>query len=82
MALWLSYPPSKSRVPGFSSHLEETLNRDPMTIFHDELMTRTYCDEAGDYDVPNVLSQRDLVFRPDIADINCTTTISILISVR
>ena len=35
----------------------------------------TYSDEAGDYAVPNVLGQRDcLVFRPDIADINCTAT--------
>ena len=27
--------------------------------------TWTNCDEAGDYVVPNVLSPRDLVFRPD-----------------
>ena len=27
--------------------------------------TSTDCDEAGDYVVPNVLSPRDLVFRPD-----------------
>ena len=27
--------------------------------------TWTDCDEAGDYVVPNVLSPRDLVFRPD-----------------
>ena len=27
--------------------------------------TWTDCDEAGDYVVPNVLSQRDLVYRPD-----------------
>ena len=26
------------------------------------------CDEAGDYVVPNVLSPRDLVFRPDNMD--------------
>ena len=37
-----------------------------MTIFHDKLPTRTDCEEAGDYIVPNVLSPRDLVFRPDI----------------
>ena len=37
-----------------------------MTIFKDKLLTRTDCDEAGDYIVPNVLSPRDLVFRPDI----------------
>ena len=28
----------------------------------------TDCDEAGDYVVPNVLSPRDLVFRPDNMD--------------
>ena len=30
--------------------------------------TWTDCDEAGDYSVPNVLSPRYLVFRPDIMD--------------
>ena len=30
--------------------------------------TWTNCDEAGDYVVPNVLSPRDLVSRPDIMD--------------
>ena len=30
--------------------------------------TWTDCDEAGDYLVPNVLSPRDLVFRPDNMD--------------
>ena len=30
--------------------------------------TWTDCDEAGDYVVPNVLSVRDLVSRPDIMD--------------
>ena len=30
--------------------------------------TWTDCDEAGDYVVPNVLSPRDLVFRPDDMD--------------
>ena len=30
--------------------------------------TWTYCGEAGDYVVPNVLSPRDLVSRPDIMD--------------
>ena len=30
--------------------------------------TWTDCDEAGDYIVPNVLSPRDLVFRPDNMD--------------
>ena len=31
-------------------------------------LTRTYCDEAGDYVVPNVISPRDLVSRPDNMD--------------
>ena len=31
-------------------------------------MTRSTCDEAGDYVVPNVLSPRDLVSRPDNMD--------------
>ena len=53
-------------IPGFSSLSDETLNRGPMTIFQAKLLTRTYCDEAGDYVVSNVLSPRDLVFRPDI----------------
>ena len=43
-----------------------------MTIFQDKLLTRTYRDEAGDYAVPNVLSQRDLVFRPDLRTKICT----------
>ena len=30
--------------------------------------TSTDCDEAGDYAVPNVLSPRDLVSRPDNMD--------------
>ena len=34
----------------------------------DGRQTRTDCDEAGDYVVPNVLSPRDLVFRPDNMD--------------
>ena len=53
-------------IPGFSSISDETLNRGPMTILQDKLLTRTDCDEAGDYVVPNVLSPRDLVFRSDI----------------
>ena len=44
----------------------ETINRGPIMIFHDKLLTRTYCDEAADYAVLNVLSPRDLVFRPDL----------------
>ena len=56
----------------FSSHTHQTFNRGYMTLFQDKLMTRTYCDEAGDYDVTNVLSPRELVFSPDLSDINWT----------
>ena len=38
------------------------------TTFKDLRLTWTDCDEAEDYVVPNVLSPRDLVFRPDIMD--------------
>ena len=34
----------------------------------DGRLTRTNCDEAGDYVVPNVLSPRDLVSRPNTMD--------------
>ena len=34
----------------------------------DGRLTWTDCEEAGDYVVPNVLSPRDLVFRPDNMD--------------
>ena len=34
----------------------------------DRRLTRTNCDEVGDYVVPNVLSPRDLVSRPDKMD--------------
>ena len=33
-----------------------------------QILPWTDCDEAEDYVVPNVLSPRDLVFRPDIMD--------------
>ena len=42
------------------------LNRGPMTIFKDKLLTRTYSDEDEHYALSNVLSPRDQVFRPDI----------------
>ena len=49
-----------------------------MTIFQDKMLTRTYCEEARDYAVPDVLSPMDLVFRPDFSDINCTIIIDSL----
>ena len=44
-------------------------------------MTRTNCDEAGHYVVPNVLSPRDLVSRPDNMDktvLSSSSPISVL----
>ena len=37
-----------------------------MITLQDKLLTKTDCNEAGDYVVPNVLNPRDLGFRPDI----------------
>ena len=39
--------------------------------------TWTDCDEAGDYVVPNVVSPRDLVFRPDNMDETVPHTLEI-----
>ena len=53
--------------------------------------TWTDCDEAGDYVVPNVLSPRDLVFRPDNMDetvphntisLICCFTVCVFIKIR
>ena len=67
VAQWLSHMPFKSEVAGSiqgSPVLRiETINRGPMTIVQDKLLTRTYRDKAGDYAVPVVLSPRDIVFR-------------------
>ena len=38
--------------------------------------TWTDCDEAGDYVVPNVLSPRDLVSRPDKMDETVSTHVA------
>ena len=48
---------------------DEALNQNPLIVFMDKLLTRTYSDKAGDFAVPNVLSPRDLFFRPDLSDI-------------
>ena len=44
--------------------------------------TWTDCDEAGDYVVPNVLSPRDLVFRPDNMDETVPHTLHFIMSKR
>ena len=44
--------------------------------------TWTDCDEAGDYVVPNVLSPRDLVFRPDNMDETVPHTLASISKMR
>ena len=46
------------------------------TTFKDLRLTWTDCDEAEDYVLPNMLSPRDLVFRPDIMDETVTSSSS------
>ena len=55
-------------TPGYSSLSKDTLNRGPMAILQDKLLTRTYCYDTENYVVPDVLSSRDLVFRLDLSD--------------
>ena len=45
----------------------------------DGQLTWTDCDEAGDYVVPNVLSPRDLVFRPDNMDETVPHTVNLVL---
>ena len=45
-------------------HLPCLVLVEPRKRWTDGQPTWTDCDEAGDYVVPNVLSPRDLVFRP------------------
>ena len=53
----LALPGLVGSVPVFSSLSDEILNRGPMTIFNDKLLTRGFS-------VPNVSSPMDLVPRP------------------
>ena len=67
MAQWLGRRISDQGVPGSTpagAHLPCLVLVDAV----DGRPTWTDCDEAGDYVVPNVLSPRDLVFRPDNMD--------------
>ena len=41
-----------------------------LPLHYSQAVFRRDCDEAGDYNVPNVLRPRDLVFRPDIGHKN------------
>ena len=53
----LSYKPGVvGWIPSFSSLSDETLSQGPMIIFQDKLLTKTFCEEAWDYAVPDVLS--------------------------
>ena len=79
VAQWLGRRISDQGVPGsnpgrctFRCGLEQVtftlLNTGGTQEAVDGRPTWTDCDEAGDYVVPNVLSPRDLVFRPDNMD--------------
>ena len=79
MAQWLVGRISDQGVPGsnpgrctFRCGLEQVTSTLLSTGLTQEAVdgrpTWTDCDEAGDYVVPNVLSPRDLVFRPDNMD--------------
>ena len=48
----------------------------------DGRLTRTNCDEAGDYVVPNVLSPRDLVSRPDNMDDTVLSSSSVILNLQ
>ena len=76
MAQWLGHRISDQRVHGsnpgqctFRCGLEQVtftlLSTGKTQDVVDGRTTWTDCDEAGDNVVPNVLSSRDLVFRPD-----------------
>ena len=41
-----------------------------MTVLHMTMLKRTYSDEAGDNAVAYVLGPMDIVFKPDISEIN------------
>ena len=78
MAQWLGCPISDQGVPRSNpggahfivalskSHLPCLVLVEPRKRWTDDRLGRT--DEAEDYFVPNVLSPRDLVFRPDNMD--------------
>ena len=60
------------------SHLPCLVLVEPRKRWTDDRLGQT--DEAGDYVVPNVLSPRDLVIRPDNMDETVPHTLSVQIS--
>ena len=54
----------KTFDPPIISLSDETLKRGSMTIFNDNLLTRTCNDEAGNGILSNALIPRELVFKP------------------
>ena len=72
---WLGCRISDQGVPGsnpgrctFRCGLEQVTFTPCLVLALDERLIWTDCDEAGYYVVPNVLSPRDLVSRPDNMD--------------
>ena len=75
MAQWIGRRISDQGVPGSIPHrctfrcgLEQVTFTLCLVLVKPRRPTWTDCDEAGDYVVPNVLSPRDQVSRPDIMD--------------
>ena len=65
---WFDSPPVHIALWPWASHIYPLLSTGLTQEVVDGRQTWTDCDEAGDYVVPNVLSPRDLVSRPDIMD--------------
>ena len=75
MAQWLGCWISDQGVPGsnpggcsFHCVLEQVTFTPCLVLVKPRKRSTDDCDEAGDYVVPNVLSPRDLVSRPDNMD--------------
>ena len=65
---WFDSPPMHISLWPWASHIYPLLSTGLTQEAVDGRPTWTDCDEARDYVVPNVLSPRDLVSRPDIMD--------------
>ena len=88
MAQWIGRRISDQGVPGsiprrctFRCGLEQVTFTLCLVLVKPRKRWTDDCDEAGDYVVPNVLSPRDLVSRPDIMDETVPQTL-VTLSIR
>ena len=65
---WFEVWPGRRSLWPWASHIYPLLSTGLTQEAVDVRLTWTDCYEAGDYVVPNMLSQRDLVSRPDNMD--------------